>query len=161
MPVFEGVLFFSDFHITTIATFDPLDLCNRNTRLRILRIEGELSGDVGRERILLHLQHASYWFHDEQRDLYTLVEEDADNFGAVEFGRGRRPQGGFTRISWLNQAQAATQEPSSASSSSRNRMRDQEPCRCQHPCEGGNCLLQLRAVSFKITLSVLPPVSLT
>ena len=51
MPVFEGVLFFSDFHITTIATFDPRDLCNRNTRLRILRIEGELSGDVGRESI--------------------------------------------------------------------------------------------------------------
>ena len=98
MPVFEGVLFFSDFHITTIATFDPRDLCNRNTRLRILRIEGELSGDVGRERILLHLQHASHWFHDERWDMYTLVGGDADNFGAVEFGRGRRPQGGFTRI---------------------------------------------------------------
>ena len=98
MPVFEGVLFFSDFHITTIATIHPWDLCNRNTRLRILRIEGELSGDVGRERILLHLQHASHWFHDERWDMFTLVGGDADNFGAVEFGRGRRPQGGFTRI---------------------------------------------------------------
>ena len=98
MPVFQGVLCFSDFHITTIATVHPWDLCNRNTRLRILRIESELSGDVGRERILLHLQHASHWFHDERWDMFTLVGGDADNFGAVEFGRGRRPQGGFTRI---------------------------------------------------------------
>ena len=95
MPVFEGVLFFSDFHITTIATIHPWDLCNRNTRLRILRIEGELSGNVGRERILLHLQHASHWFHDERWDMFTLVGGDADNFGDVEFGRGRRPQGGW------------------------------------------------------------------
>ena len=98
MPVFEGVLFFRDFEITTIATIHPWDLCNRYTRLRILRVEGELSGDVGRERILLHLQHASHWFHEERWDIFTLVGGDADNFGAVEFGRGRRPQGGFTRI---------------------------------------------------------------
>ena len=98
MPAFEGVLFFSDFDITTIATISPLDLCNRNTKIRILRIEGELSGGVGRARILLHLQHASHWFHDERWDIFTLVGGEADNFGDVEFGRGRRPQGGFTRI---------------------------------------------------------------
>ena len=98
MPSFEGVLFFSDFNITTIATISPLDLCNRHTKLRILRIEGELTGDVGRTRILLHLQHASHWFHDERWDIFTLVGGEADNFGDAEFGRGRRPQGGFTRI---------------------------------------------------------------
>ena len=98
MPSFEGVLLFSDFNITTIATISPLDLCNRHTKLRILRIEGELSGDVGRVRILLHLQHASHWFHDERWDIFTLVGGDADSFGDAEFGRGRRPQGGFTRI---------------------------------------------------------------
>ena len=98
MPTFEGVLYFSDFDIKTIATISPDDLCNRNTKSRILRIEGELSGGVGRTRILLHLQHASHWFHDERWDMFTLVGGDTDNFGDVEFGRGRRPQGGFTRI---------------------------------------------------------------
>ena len=98
MPTFEGYLLFSDFNITPIATISPLDLCNRHTKLRILRIEGELSGDVGRARILLHLQHASHWFHDERWDIFTLVGGDADSFGDAEFGRGRKPQGGFTRI---------------------------------------------------------------
>ena len=98
MPTLEGYLLFSDFNITPIATISPLDLCNRHTKLRILRIEGELSGDVGRARILLHLQHASHWFHDGRWDIFTLVGGDADSFGDAEFGRGRKPQGGFTRI---------------------------------------------------------------
>ena len=96
MAVYEGVLFFIDFHITTIGAIDPADLCNPHTCLRILRIEVELSGDVGRDRIVLHLQHASHWFHDERWDMFTLVGGDADHLGSTAFGRGRRPQGGFT-----------------------------------------------------------------
>ena len=108
MPAFEGVLLFSDFDITTTATISPLELCNRHTKLRILRIEGELSGDVGRARILLHLQHASHWFHDERWDIFTLVGGDADSFGDAEFGRGRRPQGGFTRIRLIQLRMSST-----------------------------------------------------